>query len=57
MIPTFDTDICGVTGVVLGGFGDFLYNFIAALQATIQRGIVLFSLQIDRIRNVVVIHH
>jgi hypothetical protein len=29
MIPTFDTDICGVTGV-LGCFGAFLYNFIAA---------------------------
>lgn len=43
MVPTFDTDIYGVTGVVLGGFGVFLYIiFMAALQATIQKSIVLF---------------
>lgn len=38
---TFDTDFCGVTGV-LGGFGAFSYNFIAALQVTIKNSIVLF---------------
>jgi hypothetical protein len=49
MIPTFDTDFCGVTGV-LGGFGAFLYNLIAALRVTIKKSIVLFPIQIKHPR-------